>query len=501
MARNSSSEQHQTEDDGLRQLPLTSDSIRALFAGSADVIFQNVQIRGRATLSVTLVYVDGLTNQKIVDDNIIRPLFSGAFEACASLAEAMKLAQGGALQISGIEAAADMAKAVDSLLSGHTLLCFDKLQCILSLATTHYEKRGVESAKEEGTFRTAKESFVESLRINTSLLRRKISSASLVLEETKAGRQSNTRICIAYMRNICNESFITEVKKNIGQIRQDRIISLQDITTNVIRQKYAFFPTAVITEKPGICIRYLLDGKIAVIIAEQPYAMIFPAVLNDFFQFPSDYSSHFIIATFFRMIRYICYVLAIALPGFFISMVMFHPEMIPYQLAIRIEASRLGVPFPVFIEALALSLAFFSLLQASTLVSQNVGSAISIVGGIVLGQAAISAGFISPGIAVIVAAAAICSLVVPIKELITVSWILQLVCTVLSAVFGLLGLMIALLSILFMMARLTPLGVPYLAPFAGTRHPQLADTFIKAPDNLIKERPLFMSPKNRRKRP
>ena len=501
MGRYRSSEKHPQEDDGLKQLPLTSEELKKLFSSSADVIFRSVQLRSRVPLGVTLVYVDGLTDQKMIDDNVIRPLSGGTFEACSSLSEVFKLAQSGTLQISGVTAASDMAGAVSALLSGHTLLCFDKPQSILTLATAHFEKRMADAANEEVTYRAAKESFVETLRVNTSMLRRKIPSASLVMEETTAGRQSNTRICIVYMRNICNESFITEVHKNIGEIDQDRVIAINDITTNVVRQKFPLFPTAVVTEKPEICARHLLDGKIAVIAAELPYAMIFPAVFNDFFQSSGDYSGNFATTTFFRILRYLCFILSIIFPGFYISLVMFHPEMIPYPLAIRIAATRIVVPFPAFLEAIAMSLAFFALLQASLMINQNVGSAISIVGGLVLGQAAISAGLISPAVIVIVAASSIFSLVVPLKELNMIGWIFQFICTTLSALFGLLGLVIVLLIILFMLARLTPLGVPYLAPFAGTRHPQLADTFVKYPENLIKERPLFLDPKNRRRRP
>ncbi len=500
MGRYRGSEMHPQEDDGLKQLPLTSEELQKLFSSSADVVFRVVQLRSRVPLNVTLVYVDGLTDQKMIDDNVIRPLSGGVFQACSTLAEAFKLSQDGALEVSVVTAASDMAIAVSALLSGKALLCFDKLQSILTLSTIKFEKRTVDTATEEVPYRAAKESFVETLRINTALLRRKISSSSLVLEETTAGRQSNTRICIAYMRNICNESFITEVRKNIGEINQDCVASIQDITANVVRKKLPLFPIAVVTEKPEICARLLLEGRIAVIAAELPYAMIFPAVFNDFFQASGDYSVNFATMTFFRLLRYLCFILSITFPGFFISMVMYHPEMIPYDLAIRIAATRSGVPFSVFIEAIAMSFAFFALLQASLMIVQNVGGAVSIVGGLVLGQAAISAGLVSPAVIVIVAASSIFSLVVPLKELNMVGWISQFICTAFSALLGLLGLVIVLLTILFMLARLTPLGVPYLAPFAGTRHSQLSDTFIKAPENLIKDRPLFLSPKNRRRR-
>jgi len=502
MAKRNGTPIHTEETDGLKQLSLNSDELKKLFSSSADVVFHSVRIGGNPALSVALVFIDGLADQKVIDDNIVTPLVqSPLLVPCLSMADAYKISLNGALQVSGIKPAGDMAEAVLALLSGKTLVCFDKLQNILLLDTINCEKRGIESSKEESSYRTSKDSFVETLRVNTSMLRRKIKSSSLVMEEFTAGRQSNSRVCVAYMRNICSESLIRQVKQRIEAIDQDRVTCLQDIITNVVRQKYALFPLAIVTEKPEACAKQLLDGKIVVILDEMPYSLTFPAVFGDFFQSSTDYAGNFILVTFFRLLRYTCFLLAVVLPGFYISIVTFHPEMIPYELAIRIAATRSGVPFSVFLEALAMAFAFFTLLQASMLISQNIGSAISIVGGLVLGQAAITAGLVSPGVIVVVAASAICSLAVPNKEINMVSWIFQIACILLSSVLGLIGIVIGLLFLLFMMARLTPLDVPYLAPFAGTVKFQPEDTLIKYPDNFIKKRPMYLNPKNTRRRP
>ena len=230
------------------------------------------------------------------------------------------------------------------------------------------------------------------------------------MEEITAGRQSNSRVCVSYMRNICNESLIRQVRQRIEGINQDRVTSLQDIVTNVFHQRYAMFPLALITEKPEACVKQLLDGKVIVILDEMPYAIILPAVFGDFFRLPPTIPETSSLQRCFDCCATPVFLLAVVLPGFYISIVAFHPEMIPYELAIRIAATRSGVPFSVFLEAIGMALAFFTLLQASMMISQNIGSAISIVGGLVLGQAAITAGLVSPGVIVVVAASAICSL-------------------------------------------------------------------------------------------
>jgi hypothetical protein len=257
----------------------------------------------------------------------------------------------------------------------------------------------------------------------------------------------------------------------------------------------------LITEKPDTCVRHLLDGKIAVIIAEMPYALIFPIVFGDFFKSSEDYAGSFFSNSFFRILRYISLMLTIALPGLYISVTTFHPEMLPYDLAIRIAAARSGVPFPVFVEAVIMSLSFFTLLQASIMISQSVGSAISIVGGLVLGQAAIGAGFVSPGIIVVIAAAAISSLAIPNKDLSTISWLFQMMCVIFCGIIGLAGVVLTYLIVLYMLARLEIFGIPYISPFANTKELELDDSFVKLPDNANKMRPRYLNPKNKRRMP
>ena len=246
-----------------------------------------------------------------------------------------------------------------------------------------FRKRSISPGSEESTFRSAKDSFVETLRVNTAMMRRKISSPHLVLEETTVGKQSNTRICIAYMRNICNNTFVKKIRSRIDKINQDKALSIKDIYMNIVKEKYTPFPMAVTTEKPDVCAMSLLDGKVALIIDELPYALVLPAVFGDFFQSAGDYSENFIITSLFRILRMACFLIAIALPGFYISVVTFHPEMIPYKLAISIAASRLGTPFSVVIEVLIMTFAFYVLIQASMQISKVIGGAISIVGGLV----------------------------------------------------------------------------------------------------------------------
>jgi spore germination protein KA len=480
---------------------LVSSELRKLFAASGDVIARDITIRNRADLGVVLMYVDGMVNQKIINDNVLRPLSASKwFDNCPNLSHAYQLCIRGALDVALVKPADCADEAVESMLAGKTLLMFDSLERALILDTIGFEKRGIMISSEEEVFRSGKDSFVETLRVNTAILRRRIRSRHLAIEETVVGRQTRTRVCVAYMGNICNDEFVSRVRSAIGRIDQDKALSIRDIYEHVVQAKYTPFPVATVTEKPDACCMSLLEGKVAVIVDELPYAILFPGVFGDIFQSASDYGFNPFTASLFRLIRYLCFAITIFLPGFYVSVVTFHIKMIPYQLAISIEASRIGVPFRVSIEAIAMTLAFFVLIQASMQISRTIGSAISIVGGLVLGEAAITAGLVSPAVIVIVATASISSLAIPSKEAHMALWVYQLVNTLLSTVLGLFGLVVGTLFILFTLARLETLGIPYMAPYIVNKKLQLDDSLIRFPMGWMKNRPAYLKPKNLRRR-
>lgn len=480
---------------------LTVENFKKAFSSSDDIVYMDLLITNRPDLSVTLIYVDGLANQDTINDNIVFSLSKSQwYDNCQTLAQAYGLTLNGALDVSSVKPAAKIMDAINAILVGKTILIFDKLERALILETIGFEKRGITAATEESTYRSGKDCFVETFRVNTATLRKKIKSHNLCIEEMVIGKQSNTRVCIAYMQNICNEDFIKKIRKQVIKINQDKAMSIRDIYTNVVKEKYTPFPTAIITEKPDVCCMSLLEGKVAVIIDELPYALVFPAVFGDFFQSSCDYGCNFIISSFFRMLRYACFILAIILPGYYVAIEAFHPRLIPYKLAVSIAASRLGTPFNINIEIIIMILAFFVLIQASLQVSRSIGGTISIVGGLVLGDAAITAGIVSPAVIVVVATAAICSMAIPNKEVNAVTWLFQLICVLFAAIFGLIGIIITLLLLFFLLAKLEPLGVPYLSPYTSTKPLQLEDSFIRFPDSLIKNRPLYLDPKNKRRK-
>lgn len=502
MSRNTTNSQQDVDDmEKLLAGPLTLDNIKKVFNDSTDISYRDLLINNEAHLTVTIVYIEGMSDIKIINDNLVSPLStSNWYDKCITPGQVLERSKNGALSVSSIKETEQLSEAVNAILNGKTLIVFDTIKSALIADTIGYEKRSISPAQEESTYRSGKDSFVETLRINMTMVRRKIKSPHLVLEETIVGKQTDTHLCIAYMQNICNDVFVSKIKKRVAAINEDRALSIRDIYTNVVREKYTPFPMAVITEKSDVCCISVLEGKVAILIDELPYCIVLPAVFGDFFQTSSDYANNFLVTSFFRILRNICFYIAVLLPGFFVAITTFHPEMIPYKLNIAIAASRVGTPFSMVIEILVMSFAFFVLFQASLQVSQAIGATISIVGGLVLGQAAITARIVSPSTIVVVATAAICSMAIPNKEVNSASFLFQVLCTLITAVLGLIGIVLTLMLLFFMLAKATPLDVPYLSPYTARKPLQLGDSLIKFPNNLNKKRPMYLHPKNARRK-
>lgn len=474
-----------------------TESIQSKFGNSEDICIRQVYVHENKSLEMMLIFVDGLIDENNINEYILKPLSeSNAFDESKTLEDVFNRINEGALYSSQIKEKTDIDEIVHAILSGNTALVFNSLDKALLFSTIGYDKRAVSPPIEESTFGSPKDSFVETIKTNTGLLRRRIKSPDLMVEVMILGKQSKTIIGILYMKNICNDDFVKQVKERLGSIDQDRVMNNVDIVPYLNKRKFPFFPLVKSTEKPDLASASLLDGKVIVLMDGMPYALMMPATIVDFFQISGDYQVHRALGSFIRAIRYTLFLVSIVVPAFYIAIIKFHNEMIPASLAKSIATSTAGMPFPITLEVILMSLAFYSLIQASLSMSKTFGGSISIVGGLVLGDAAITAKLISPAVIVIVATAAIASLASP-NELIGTAWLFQMFFIILSGFYGLFGVTSGLILFLVLLASLESLGVPFLAPFAGTKHMQLGDSLFRIPQRFLYSRPLYLQPKNR----
>lgn len=477
-----------------------TENIQSKFGDSKDICIRKVYVQENKSLEMELVFIDGLVDENKINEYLLKPLSqSDAFDESKTIEDVFNRINDGALYSSQTELMDNVDEIIYSVLCGNTALIFDSLNKAIIFSTIGYDKRAVSPPIEESTFGSPKDSFVETIKTNSGLLRRRIKSPDLMAETMVLGKQSKTIIAMLYMKNICNDEFVKLVRERLNSIDQDRVINNVDIVPYLNKRKFTLFPLTKSTEKPDLAASSLLDGKVIVLMDGMPYAVMLPTTIVDFFQISGDYQVNRAIGSFIRIIRYTLFLVSTIVPAFYIAIIKFHNEMLPASLAKSIATASAGMPFPITLEVILMSFAFYALIQASLSMSKTFGGSISIVGGLVLGEAAITAKLISPAVIVIIATAAIASLASP-NELIGTAWLIQIFFIILSGFYGLFGVTSGLILFLAHIASLESLGVPYLAPFAGTKHLQLGDSILRIPQRFLNSRPLYLQPKNRYKR-
>lgn len=387
-------------------------------------------------------------------------------------------------------------KLISFLLSGYIIILIDGCNCFLALKTTQSVGRNVEEPTSQAVIRGPKEGFIEKIDINIGLLRKKIKDKDLRVDSFTIGSVTKTSVALIHIENIAREEILKEIKSRLKQIEIDGILESGYIEELIKDDPYSVFPTLLNSERPDTVAAALLEGKIAIIVDGTPYVLIVPCVFSDFFQVSEDYYSGFFMASALRLLRYFSFFLTLLVPSLFIALTTFQQEMIPTPLLISIAAQRENIPFPAFIETLLMEVIFEILREASIRMPRAVGSAISIVGALVLGQAAVEAGIISAAVVIVVSVTAIASFVIPNYSMLNTVRILRFVFMVLASVFGLYGIFMGMLIFVLHLCKLKSMGIPYLTPFAPKIAGQNKDTFIRFPLWKLRYRPAFTANTN-----
>lgn len=345
----------------------------------------------------------------------------------------------------------------------------------------------VEEPKTESVVRGPREGFVESLGTNTALLRRKIKNTQLKFEKITVGKQTKTDICIVYINGIANEKIVQEVKDRITRIETDSILESGYIEAFIEDAPYSLFPTVGNSEKPDIVSAKLLEGRIAVLTDGTPFVLTLPYLFIEAFQNSEDYYSRPYLATFIRWLRWLAFFISTFLPALYVAITTYHHELLPTSLLISIASANEGSPFPTIVEALLMLVAYEILREAGLRLPKAVGQAVSIVGALVIGDAAVSAGLVGAPMVVVVALTGICSFVVP--TLTDVTTVTRFVLLILSGFAGMYGVILGFAGFLTHQLSLRSFGVPYMSPLAPLNVADLKDVLIRAPWWAMTNRP------------
>ncbi|MEW9700534.1 spore germination protein [Paenibacillus sp. SI8] len=476
--------------------------IRQQVGNSSDVIIREMSV-GQAVLRVAAIYTEGLANETAVGDFIKNCLMIDGHEALLEGINPPSLLfdfiKRKAVTLTEIRTFRNWNELMLAIISGETVILIDGCEEAISGCTRGGEMRAISEPSTQVVIRGPKDSFTESLTTNLSLIRRRIQSPNLWIETMRIGRVTQTNTAIVYINGIITDELVQEVKQRLSKIDIDGILDTGNVEEYIQDQTFTPFPTLFNTERPDSVAGNLLEGRIAILVDGSPFVLIAPTVFAQFFQSPEDYFHRYDIASFIRLLRYASFFISLTAPSIYIAAITFHQEMIPTTLLINLAASREGVPLPALIEAISMEISFEVLREAGIRMPRAVGQAVSIVGALVLGQAAVQAGIVSPAMVIIVAITGIASFSTPSYDVAISARLIRFALMILAASFGFYGITLGLIILVAHMNGIRSFGIPYLAPFSPFILKDQKDAIFRFPLWSQRSRPRLVSQKNRSK--
>ncbi len=474
--------------------PLSSTRVHEVLSKSSDVIFRDFTLQGKEEVPCSLIVVDGLVDKHLLDQFVLKALMvdsAGRSELVQmTITTALETIKKSLAPANEIKKITKLGEAIDAILSGDAVLFFAQTQEALVIGARGWVNRGVTEPATETVVRGPREGFSETLRINTSLLRRKIKHPSLRLVSLKLGDMTRTDVIVTYIENIASPDVISEVLKRLSRIKIDGVLESAYLEEMIEDNPYSPFPQIHYTERPDTLAAELLEGKVGILVDGTPIALTVPAVFWQFLQVSEDYYERAMIMILVRFVRLFGIAMALLAPSVYIAATTFHQEIIPTSMALSIASGREGVPFPALMEALLMIIILEILQEAGLRLPKPIGQTIGIVGALVIGDAAVKASLVSPIMVIIVGITAVSSYAIPSYDMAIAVRLIRIPLIILAGFTGFFGVSVALYGLLIHVLCLRSFGVPYFSPLAPLRiRALLQDVFAVAPLWALKRRP------------
>lgn len=475
-------------------------TITEKLGNSKDIIIREFEIETNPKTSVAVFYTDGLTDtiavQKLIMESLLFKFKNAKQNNRDSQGMLLEQLKNVILTVGEIKEVSDYDTLLVSLLSGNVILLVDGYTIGFEIGLKEWNERSVTESSSDSVIRGPKESFTESIRTNTALIRRKIKDPNLWMESRVIGRVTKTDVAIMYLDGIVDQTILKELRSRLDRIDIDGILESGYIEEFIQDEALTPFPTLYNTERPDVIAAGILEGRIAIVVDGTPFVLLAPALFVQLFQAAEDYYGRAGVSSALRLLRYLCFLIAFLAPSLYISVTTFHQEMIPPELLFSLLAQREQIPFPAVFEVIIMEIAFEILREASLRMPKAVGSAISIVGTLVIGQAAVEAGLVSASLIIVVSTTAIASFVFPSNDLSIAARLLRFPLILMAASFGLFGIMIGILLLILHLCNLHSFGVPYMSSIAPYNKDDQKDTLIRLPFWVMRKRPKSIKQKN-----
>lgn len=475
-------------------------AIKSAFMNCDDMVYRDFKVGGIDGVNMFLFYVDGLVDKILIDNFVMTPLMISTRivkpdlnEIKNRLSEATK---DSGMTVSDFKEFENIEEAITFVLSGETALFIGGYDKVIIIATKLWPARSIGEPSAETVIRGSRDAFSETMRFNTALVRRRIRDPRFKVRQKQIGVRSKTDVAIVYIEDILDTRILDELFARLDKINIDVILDSGGIEQFIEDNNYTPFPQTQITERPDVLAAAVYEGRVGIIVDNSPYVLIIPTTITAFFQSPEDYNSRSIIGTFTRLIRLVAGMIALLGPALYIAITTFNPGIIPIKLALSIAALREGVPFPAFIEATIMELTFELLREAGIRLPRPIGPTIGIVGGLVIGQAAVSASIVSPIMVIVVAITAISSFANPNYEVSAALRLIRFLLMIAASIYGLYGIVLGGMAVLIHLVNLKSFNIPYLSPISPFYLDDMKDTIFRAPWGNMKKRPRHYDPKD-----
>lgn len=479
-------------------LTQSENAIKTAFNHCDDLKFRQMYIGKNRKIKAFLCYIEVNVGNDMLN------VFGRMIKYLDSLSESeiVDTLAGNAFALSDAKPYSFMEDAIRGILIGDAVLFVEGFAGALKIPDKGYPNMGVYESDTEKVVRGSNESFTESEKANTALIRKRIRNTGLKVIEFQVGVRSFTNVAIVYIEDLAEPALVEEIKRRLTEYEIDGVLDSGVLEQLAEERWYSPFPQFHSTRRPDRAAMSVLEGKVVVVVDNSPVALLLPADVNSFLKTTDDYYNRFFMASFARIIRYVSAFFSLTLPGLYLAVTNFHTQILPTPLLLSFWEARIGVPFPAALEVLLMELSFELLREAGVRLPGAMGNTIGIVGGLIIGQAAVDANLVSPIVVIVVAFTALCSFAIPNEEFAFSFRILKFLLIFLSAWLGFFGFLIGIFAVLIHMAGLKSFDIPYLTPYVGAQlneYQDEKDSIIRFPLKMLWKRPIYANPNERTK--
>jgi spore germination protein len=463
-----------------RKIEVNEAYLREQFSDCSDVVIRSFKLKDETKL--LLVYIDGMTRLQSIEDNVLKPLiFSGLPQGMDRIQSLADLFSSEWIPLTDVTTDSTLEDLVQHILQGSLAILVDDAASVLIAQVQGYETRGIQEPRKEATLRGSKEGFVENIRTNTTLIRRRIVHSHLKMESYTVGTYTQTEVVLAYLKELADEKVLSEIRDKLSSIRLEGVLDSAYLEECLENNSFSIFSQIQNTERPDIVAASLLEGKIALITNGTPFVLILPVTLWSGLQSADDYFERFIFVFLTRMIRYILTFVSFALPAIYVALSTFHPEMVPSSLMIGIATARENSPFPTVIEVFLMMFIFDGLQEAGVHLPNQLGPVVSIIGALVIGQAAVEAGIISTPIIIVISLTGVAAYTIPRYSATLPFRFIRYLLLFITGWLGFVGFAFGIIFLLIHLVTLESFGTPFLSPLAPFDAKRFKDVIIRYP--------------------